>query len=63
MNERTTTAAVLAVCALLLLAGVVFSARVTAGIDNAAQQEATQHALVPTPSSLAHAKAAPARAS
>jgi hypothetical protein len=63
MNQRTTTAIVLAVCALLLLLGMVFSARVTAGIDQAAHLEATQHAPVATPPSLAPAKPAPARAS
>lgn len=63
MNQRTGNAVVLAVCAVLLIVGLVFSARVTAGIDRAAHQEATQHSAVPTPPALASAKAAPAHAS
>lgn len=46
----------------LPIVGFVFSARLTMDINRAAQQEATQHAPVPTPPSLAPAKAAPSHA-
>ena len=60
MNERTGVTIVLGVCAVLLLIGLVFSDRLTAGINYAAQQEATQQSPVPTPPSLLPAKPAPA---
>jgi hypothetical protein len=60
MNERTGIAVVLGVCAVLLLIGMVFSARLTAGISHAAQQEATQHSPVPTPPALTQSKPAAA---
>ena len=62
MNERTLTAVVLGVCAVLLIAGFVFSVRITAGISNAAHLEATQQSPVPTPPSLSPAKPAPGHA-
>jgi hypothetical protein len=61
MDGRITIAVVLGLCAGLLIIGLVFSSRLTAGISQAAQMEATQHAPVPTPSSLAAAKPAPAK--
>lgn len=57
MNERTGIALLLGVCVVLLIVGLVFSARLTADISHAAHLEATQHAPVPTPPSLAPAKA------
>lgn len=62
MNERTTLALVLGVCAVLLIIGFVFSARIEIGINHAARVEATQHSQVPVPPALAPAKAAPAHA-
>jgi hypothetical protein len=60
MNERTRIALVLGVCAVLLIVGLVFSVRRTVDISHAARLEATQQSPVPTPPSLAPAKAAPA---
>lgn len=60
MNERSRLGLILAVCAALLIIGFVFSARVTAGISQAAHQEATQQSPVPTPPGLAPAKPAAA---
>jgi len=60
MNERTKLTIVLGICAVLLLVGLVFSVRLTAGINAEAQREATQHAPVPTPPALAPSKPAPA---
>lgn len=59
MNQRTGIAFVLGFCAVLLVIGLVFSVRLTAGISHAAQQEAAQHSAVPTPPSLLPAKPAP----
>jgi len=62
MNERTKLTIVLGICAVLLLVGLVFSVRLTAGINAEAQRESTQHAPVPTPTppALAPSKPAPA---
>jgi hypothetical protein len=62
MNERTKLSLVLGICAVLLIVGFVFSVRVTQGISHAAHLEATQQSPVPTPPSLAPAKAAPSHA-
>ena len=62
MNERVGTAVVLGVCAGLLIIGLVFSARLTAGISHAAHMEATQQSPVPTPPALMPAKTTPAKA-
>ena len=61
MNQRTLMGLIIGTCAVLLLLGFVFSARVTNSIDNAAQQEATQQSPVPTPAALRPAKAATAK--
>jgi hypothetical protein len=60
MSERTSISLLLGVCVVLLLIGLVFSARLTAGISSAARLEATQQSPVPTPPALVPAKAAPA---
>jgi hypothetical protein len=62
MDERIWTTIVLGVCAGLLIIGLVFSARLTAGINHAAYMEATQHSPVPTSPALMPAKTAPAKA-
>lgn len=62
MNERVGISVVLGVCAVLLLIGLVFSARLTAGISHAAHMEATEQSPVPTPPALMPAKAPPAKA-
>jgi hypothetical protein len=56
MNENSLLAALVGVCAILLIVGFVFGAIITTGISAAARHEATQHAAVPTPAALAHAK-------
>jgi hypothetical protein len=62
MNENSLLAALVGVCAILLIVGFVFSAIITTGISAASRHEATQHAAVPTPAALAHAKAPPSSA-
>jgi hypothetical protein len=62
MDERNRLSLVLGVCAVLLIIGFVFSVRVTQGITHAAHLEATQQSPVPTPPSLAPAKAVPSHA-
>ena len=49
MNTHPRILILLAVCAILLIVGFVFSAHITASITGAAHQEATRHAPVPTP--------------
>lgn len=56
MKEQPLVALLLGVCAVLLIAGFVFSVRLTMGITHAAHVEATQQSPVPTPSSMATAK-------
>jgi hypothetical protein len=59
MNQNALLAALVGVCAVLLIVDLVFfSAIVTSGISAAARHEVTQHAAVPTPAALAHAKSA-----
>jgi hypothetical protein len=62
MNERVGITVVLGVCAVLLLIGLIFSARLTARISRAAQVEATEQSPVPMPPALMPPKAAPAKA-
>jgi hypothetical protein len=52
MKEQSLVALALGVCAVLLVAGFVFSARLTMGISRAAHVEATQQSPVPTPPSM-----------
>ena len=61
MNQRTVLTLILGACAVLLVIGFVFSARVTDEIVQAAHQEATDQSPVPTPPSLLPAKAASAK--
>ena len=56
MDKHVGIAIVLGLCAGLLIIGLVFSARLTAGISHAARLEATQHTTVPTPPGLTPAK-------
>ena len=62
MNERVGISVVLGVCAVLLLIGLVFSARLTAGSSHAAHMEVTEQSRVPMPPALMPAKAPPAKA-
>jgi hypothetical protein len=57
MNERSLLALVLAACAVLLVAGMVASTKVTDSIVAAAHREATDQSPVPTPVALLPAKA------
>jgi hypothetical protein len=56
MKKQPLVAVVLAVCAVLLIAGFVFSVHLTLGISQAAHVEATQQSPVPTPASMATTK-------
>ena len=58
-GQRSLTMLILGVCAVLLIIGFVFSARVEQAISHAAYQEATQQSPVPTPPGLVPTKHKP----
>jgi hypothetical protein len=56
MNQNALLATLVGVCAALLIVGFIVSGMITSRISAAARHEATQHAAVPTPAAIAHAK-------